>query len=145
MKLKTFVKNLVFIKILISIFFNYIKNSLFKRRLKLTFNKEDGRWYIYLPNWKGAKYDLEMVEGADLLLDFISEHSENVTLIVSIKEFRDSNELIMTELGGWEGGAYYNIKKFGNVEINLDIWLCSVMEFMFGYMPEQLYIKKYEK
>ena len=34
-----------------------------------TFNKEQGNWYIDLSNWYGTKAELQMVAGADSLLD----------------------------------------------------------------------------
>ena len=38
----------------------------------LKFNKEsNGKWYIDLPKWKGKKSALQMVCGADKLLDLI--------------------------------------------------------------------------
>ena len=30
-----------------------------------TFNKEQGQWYIDLPEWTGTKGELKMVGGAD--------------------------------------------------------------------------------
>ena len=39
---------------------------------QLAFVKEkSGRWYIDLPEWEGAHANLEMVAGADLLLDHL--------------------------------------------------------------------------
>ena len=37
----------------------------------LKFNKEADRWYIDLPDWTGTKGELEMVAGADTLLDCV--------------------------------------------------------------------------
>ena len=38
------------------------------------FNKEeDNRWFVDLPEWEGEKDELEMVLGADMLLDIISK------------------------------------------------------------------------
>ena len=39
-----------------------------------TFNKEQGCWYIDLPNWEGTKGELQMVGGADTLLDRLSNN-----------------------------------------------------------------------
>jgi hypothetical protein len=36
-----------------------------KNKNAYRFNKEEGRWYIDLPNWTGGKAALQMVAGAD--------------------------------------------------------------------------------
>ena len=33
---------------------------------------EDGRWFVILPEWDGDQDDLEMVEGADKMLDSLT-------------------------------------------------------------------------
>ena len=43
-------------------------------KMELTFEKwEDGRWFVVLPNYDGDQEDLEMVDGADTFLDFLTE------------------------------------------------------------------------
>jgi hypothetical protein len=44
----------------------------------------EGTWYIDLPDWTGSKAELQMVAGADTLLDEISDGKDEVTLEVSI-------------------------------------------------------------
>lgn len=102
---------------------------------KLKFNKEEnGKWYIDLPEWTGEKSALEMVLGADKLLDRLSVGKETVTLLVSevpiegdwhkIKKIMDTPIV---------GGAIYMSKWF-------PIWLCEVTEFVYdGRMPDVLY------
>ena len=41
-----------------------MKNLKFKK-------EEDNKWYIDLTEWTGDKADLEMVAGADILLDIL--------------------------------------------------------------------------
>ena len=48
--------------------------------------EEDNRWYIDLPNWEGDKADLEMVMGADTLLEYISNNGDYVSIKISLDE-----------------------------------------------------------
>ena len=45
-----------------------------KNKNAYRFNKEDGKWYIDLPDWTGTKGELQMVGGADTLLDHLSNN-----------------------------------------------------------------------
>ena len=47
----------------------------------LNFYKEEtNRWYVDLPCWSGLKEDLEMVEGADLMLDILSNYTNSISV-----------------------------------------------------------------
>lgn len=48
-----------------------------------TFNKEQGNWYIEMLNWYGTKAALQMVAGADTLLDQLSENGTTVNVTLS--------------------------------------------------------------
>ena len=53
----------------------------------LKFYKEnDNRWFVNLPEWKGNKDDLEMVMGADTMLDYISDGENEVFLYLSTND-----------------------------------------------------------
>ena len=54
-----------------------------------TFNKENGSWYIDLPNWEGTKAELQMVAGADTLLDKLSNQGTSVNVTMSIEKKSD--------------------------------------------------------
>ena len=55
--------------------------------MELTFEKwEDGRWFVVLPEYDGDQEDLEMVDGADALLDYLTEDCLYVTVDVSLEE-----------------------------------------------------------
>jgi hypothetical protein len=42
--------------------------------MELTFEKwEDGRWFVVLPDYDGDQEDLEMFDGADKFLDYLTE------------------------------------------------------------------------
>lgn len=106
------------------------------------FNKEkDGRWFIDLPEWKGDKDALEMVVGADTLLDIISQGEDSVNVDFSEEEFVGYQYLLTKNREEIEeyGGAWYDIKA-----VNLtpfECWLCGVTLFVFGYYPEKLYLR----
>jgi len=113
---------------------------------KLKFIKEyTNRWYVVLPEWTGAKEDLEMVAGADTMLDIISEGNKEVTISISEKEFEGSDKLefvrMATEINN---GAFYKINTYKGVELNLELWLCNVTLFVLGDFPKQIYISKVE-
>ena len=110
---------------------------------------ETGRWYIDLPQWEGNKEDLEMVSGADTLLnmlvmnkhlDVVYDLDTRVTLNVSEIYSDDSYQLILTRLADELGnGAYYNVVLDVNRFEIFEIWLCDVTKFVFGYFPKEIY------
>lgn len=110
------------------------------------FIKEGNDWYIDLPEFieaGGNKGDLQMVEGADTMLDLISDYKNQVAVTISEEEFNGSDILKLVErCDPYVGGGYYVLEKFEGKELNKRMWLCSVIEFVFGDIPEQIYIKK---
>jgi len=112
------------------------------------FIREGPGWYIDLPEYLeqgGSKADLEMVSGADTMLDIIAGEKNEVTLKLDTAPFKDANELILTELcDPILGGGYYHIKRFEEKEVNRDLWLCDVTRFVFGNIPEKIYLKRVE-
>lgn len=119
---------------------------------KFIFNKEDnGRWYVCLPEWLGDKEDLEMVGGADTMLDIMSEGNNYVLLYMSLEPVENFDTLELDALccdydffaqGGPATGAFYKMKTYMGVEFNLTMWLCDVTKFVFGDFPQTIYIKK---
>lgn len=104
----------------------------------LNFYKElDNRWYIYLPEWKGHKDDLEMVMGADTMLDIISQGEDIVTLLISKKPFDSYNYLLTLREELYEGGMY----ELSSINFNFEVWLCHVTKFIFGEFPNKIYFK----
>lgn len=112
--------------------------------MEITFKKErdDNRWYVVLLDYQGLKQDLEMVCGADNMLDIISDG----TYIVNVN-IVDKNAVYDLHLerkcigeGSYEnfGGAVYDYH-YKNTEG--EMWLCDVMLYVFGEFPENIYIK----
>lgn len=117
---------------------NLIKNKTKVKNLK--FEKEnDGKWYIILPEWQGAHNELEMVAGADMLLDNLSKDGKYCDINVSEEPIKDSIELVLDRHAG--GGAVYNVfYPSTQSKIVPQIWLCHVTKFVYGgVLPEKLY------
>lgn len=109
------------------------------------FIKEDtGRWYIDLPDYQGPKADLEMVEGADKMLDYVGEGNSEVELILSEQPFDGSTqiELIHDYSKQSGGGGIYKLDTYNGVKLNQDMWLCEVTEFVFGKLPPFIFFKR---
>lgn len=125
--------------------------------LKHTFYKENGIWYIDLPEFLnaglGTKANLMMVAGADTFLDKISNNGDYVEVEINtnVDSWEIGNfdyELMKTNYGmdkelldkvghaPVEYGAYYNV-----TDIDHRLWLCPVTEYVFGgSYPDMIYI-----
>jgi hypothetical protein len=110
------------------------------------FVREGMGWYIDLPEYLaqgGDKGDLQMVSGADTMLDIIAETGNEVTLQIDTEFFDGADKLVLSELcDPILGGGYYHMKKFENKSVNKDLWLCDVTRFVFGNIPDKIYIKR---
>jgi len=95
-----------------------------------------GDWYIDLPEYPGPQEDLQMVAGADTLLDFLSGNTNSFTGIIS-KEFVPGSIVISRDYQKPEPneGEYY---LYGE----LSIWLCEVTAYVLGKFPDKIYISK---
>ena len=106
----------------------------------LKFEKEDNRWYVVLPEWKKSNTELEMVCGADKMLDILSNGKHEVSLLISqdnFNKFTYKANLVKEE----NGGGIYNIKGNGQ---DRNIWLCHVTKFVFeNILPKTLYFTLY--
>lgn len=104
-----------------------------------TFNKEQGNWYIDLPNWEGTKAELQMVAGADILLDKLSNHGTSVNVTISTEKkslegFQTLKRIIQTP----PNGCMYHLGI-------APVWLCNVTKFVFdGIFPKQIHFKTIE-
>lgn len=108
------------------------------------YKEESGKWFVDLPQWNGDKSDLEMVLGADILLNIISNNESRVKLFCDINYFDNAEIIELVSLGKDEGGGYYFIKKYESKTLNLDLWICDVIKFVFGTIPNRIYFKKLE-
>jgi len=101
----------------------------------------EGRWYIVLPEWTGPKDDLEMVMGADMMLDIYAQGAQKVSLSASEAEAPGYDSLEISEVCSTvTGGAYYKVGKINNIDYDFRMWLCDVTKFVFGDFPKTLYL-----
>ena len=117
------------------------------------FYKEDNRWYIDVPEYIeagiGTKDNLEMVLGADDLLDALSKNGIQVTLEIADYCPATSNELdqpfdmlektINNPPG--TGATYTWIDWDSKGAPEYVCWLCPVAEYVFGRYPEFIYFR----
>ena len=89
--------------------------------MKLTFEKwEDGRWFVVLPDYDGDQEDLEMVDGADKLLDVLTTDNLYVNLRISKEEDPDMYHLYLVNHD--EIGGTYKVTNHGRFDG--EVWLC---------------------
>jgi hypothetical protein len=103
------------------------------------FGPKKDRWYIDLPEWKGPKANLEMVAGADDLLDFLSRGVDRVN--VTFADEKIDNGFALKHIGG----GVYEVDMATDADISkapTSIWLCDVTRFIFeGVYPDTIYFR----
>lgn len=104
---------------------------------KLKFYKDaHAEWYIDLPEYKGPKEDLQMVGGADVLLDYLARGKEQIKLEISLEEKEGFSLLQRNDkIDKPDSGMFYDYKGYF-------IWICDVTTFVFGEFPKNIYFKK---
>ena len=91
----------------------------------------------------GAPGDLQMVAGADEVLDLLAAHQTSVSLMISESPFENADHLRLLEPGDpAEGGAYYQLGILEGKRLDRMVWLCNVLLFIFGSIPSDIYIKR---
>lgn len=113
---------------------------------EITFYQEpNNRWYVELPEWEGSKDELEMVLGADDMLNFMSEGEGKVRIIFSTTPQINFDTLELKNETPDVGGGYYHMSTYNGININQDMWLCDVTKFVFGgTLPQTIYLKRVE-
>lgn len=97
--------------------------------------EDDNKWYVDLPEWEGDHAELEMVCGADTMLDIIAQGEDHAYMRVSEKDFDDSKYTLTFKDDLCEGGVY----ELKSDMFEFDVWLCHVTKFVYGYLPKKLY------
>lgn len=110
------------------------------------FIRSGADWYMDLPEYieeGGSKGDLQMVDGADKMLDIMAGNDSKVLLTISTAAFDGADVLTLTErCDPIIGGGYYLLKQYKGNEINRTMWLCQVTEFVFGDIPATIFVRK---
>jgi len=111
-----------------------------------TFKKTNYKWFIDLPEYVingGHQEDLEMKEGAKELLNLLAAGRKVVSLQIDVEPFEGADTLELLRLcEAPKGGGWYSLKTLHHRDFNKEIWLCDVALFIFGDMPEKIYIKR---
>jgi hypothetical protein len=110
------------------------------------FYKNTIGWFVDLPEWTGEQWELQMVMGADIFLDILTQGEEEIYLTLSVEPFEGSYELNFLHLGNLEGpeygeGAWYSMRQYMGLDFNLKMWLCDVTKFIFGDFPKTIYFR----
>jgi hypothetical protein len=100
------------------------------KRTNFRFYRDELRWYVELPEWPGSHDDLEMVEGADVLLNILSNDHYEVDVKFTEEPFEGCHTLTLLENGYYNNNAWHGPST---------IWLCHVTEFVFGKYPKFIY------
>ena len=108
------------------------------------FYKRNDSWFIDLPDWEGANWELEMVMGADTFLDILSQGEHEVFVTLSKNHFEGSDTLhyecqAMLEDTDFGSGAWYFLNEYKGTPYSLRLWLCDVTKFVFGEFPVKIY------
>ena len=104
------------------------------------YKEQTGEWYIDLPLDQFTKEDLQMVCGADIMLDIISNYGQGINLLIDTQPFDGSDVLEL--IGLPESGADYYIPTLESKTIGMKIWLCAVTYQVFGCYPNEIYIRR---
>jgi len=109
------------------------------------YKDEKGDWYIDLPEWEGDKSALQMVLGADTMLELMAGEKNEVKIKFSDEPF-DVCAKMNKEEDGYQGileygGAMYVVIQHDipNIPFYHRLWLCDVVKFIFGEMPDVIY------
>ena len=102
-------------------------------RSNFRFYRDELRWYVDLPEWTGSHDDLEMIEGADVLLNILSNDHYEVEVKFADEPFEGCHTLTLLENGYYTNNAWHGPST---------IWLCHVTEFVFGKYPKFIYYAK---
>lgn len=106
------------------------------------FGARRDRWYIDLPEWIGPRANLEMVMGADVMLDVLSTGNERVNVTFSNHATTEFNaELKLTHLSNGDYTVTDLTDQYDSVPEK--IWLCGVTQFVFqSDYPQEIYVKR---
>ena len=109
-----------------------------KNELRMRFYKEEGLWYADVKGWPGPKRMLLMVDGADTFLDYLSNNGNEISLDLSLDPKQGYDVLNYRYPHPGNDGAYYSTQMSEDEHI---LWLCGVTEFVFGFMPEEVWYR----
>ena len=106
------------------------------------YKTEEQKWYVDLPEWTKMIADLEMVEGADQMLDIASGHTNECYLKMSNESFEGADviKLVTDRSDRVLGGGDYIMEACKGKVINQKLWLCTVTVDVFGNLPKEIFV-----
>lgn len=100
----------------------------------------NNKWYVVKDDYEGDFEDLEMVNGADAFLSYISEDGLYASIEIFEQEPTIGEWSILKMLDHDDLGATYAVEDCEAYTEN--IWLCNVAHLFFqGEHPELIYFK----
>ena len=107
------------------------------------YKNSNNEWYADIPEWGGDPADLQMVEGADKLLDWVAASNNECNLIWADNHMPNAEQLklVYAREENLGGGGDYLLETFNGNHVNHKLWLCYVTEFVFKAIPEFIYFK----
>ena len=121
---------------------------------RVRFFKQDKKWYADIPN--RTLEENEMVMGADIALEQLSNGKDEVFLTLTDENPGWNAPLVLTRKEHDDDGAYYRlsgvmmvnfIEGMADNEYGLtkpEVWICNVTHDVFGEHPETIYLLKVE-
>jgi hypothetical protein len=110
------------------------------------YKTKENRWYAHLPEYLeegGSIEECEMVAGADIWLDIISDNNNEIILKLSdTKQLAEKIVLYDTDLSQPNLGATYIAHVYKEKDYNVIMWLCPVTLFVFDKYPKVIYYQK---
>lgn len=123
-----------------------------KREYTLSFEQDpDSRWYVIFPGWPLERAHLEMVAGADDMLNLLDKQEQKHLVTVSVIPSSKQRQLegyiqltcVKSLLGG---GGFYTVQGLEgwgtpNAKREKQLWLCPVTLCVLGRYPKYIYVK----
>lgn len=109
------------------------------------YKNEFNNWYADIPEYieaGGNLGDLQMVCGADSLLDIMSGGENRIKIKFSTKPFDNSETISLIEERKDIGGGDYLLSSYDGVEFSLQLWLCEVTRYVMKEIPKNIYFKR---
>jgi hypothetical protein len=109
-----------------------------------SFIKKGGNWQLHFSTYKeGNNLDVDLVEGAGTMLNFLSDGKDEVNLVFDKKPFKDADEMeLLQTCEPFLNGGYYLLRNYEGRQINYQMWIADVTKYVFGEIPEKIYFKK---
>ncbi len=105
--------------------------------MEMKFERDpDGGWYAVIPEWPHGREELEMVCGADTLLETLASGSQ-----IELEFNLDDPTGMHTLLANGKGDGEYTVNSSDPAIDRLDIWLCPVTLFVLGHYPETIHFR----